>query len=133
MSNEFRGTGNLGAAPVLKRVTVKGDDRPVCELRIFFDEYSRDAKGEIQQSGGFWLTGSVWDRRAEAAANLLRKGARVRVEGRLKEESWDDRETGETLSEFRLAIDDVFLALSRIESVTYREKSGAGEASDNQE
>lgn len=133
MSNEFRGSGNLGAAPALKMVTVKGEDRPVCELRIFFDEYSRDAKGEIQQSGGFWLTGSVWDRRAEAAAKLLRKGARVRVEGRLREESWEDKETGLAKSEFRLAIDDVFLALSRIESVTFREKSGAGEASDNQD
>ncbi|TCJ15196.1 single-stranded DNA-binding protein [Parasulfuritortus cantonensis] len=133
MGNEFRGTGNLGAAPVLKMVAVKGEDRPVCELRVFFDEYSRDAKGEIQQSGGFWLTGSVWDRRAEATAKLLRKGARVRVEGRLKEESWADKDTGEEKSEFRLVIDDVFLALSRIESVTFKEKSGAGEASDNQE
>jgi single-strand DNA-binding protein len=127
MSNEFRGTGNLGAAPTLKHVTVKGEDRPVCELRVFFDEYSRDDKGDIQQSGGFWLSGSLWDRRAEAAAKLLRKGARVRVEGRLREETWVDKESGEEKSEFRLSIDDVFLALSRIESVQFKEKSGNSE------
>jgi single-strand DNA-binding protein len=127
MSNEFRGTGNLGAAPTLKHVTVKGEDRAVCELRIFFDEYSRDEKGEIQQSGGFWLTGSVWDRRAESTARLLRKGARVRVEGRLREESWEDKESGTPKSEFRLAVDDIYLALSRIESVQFKERSGAAE------
>lgn len=127
MPNEFRGTGNLGAAPILKHVMVKGEDQAVCELRVFFDEYSRDDKGEFQQSGGFWLTGSVWGRRAESTSNLLRKGARVRVEGRLREETWEDKETGEQRAEFRLSIDDIYLALSRIESVQFREKAGAAE------
>ncbi len=127
MSNTFVGTGNLGAAPTLKHVLVNGEDRAVCELRVFFDEYSRDEHGELQQSGGFWLTGSIWDRRAEAAAKLLRKGARVSIEGRLREETWQDKTTGEEQSDFRLAVDDVFLALSRIESVQFKEKAGAVE------
>lgn len=122
MSNVFVGKGNLGTAPTLKRVSVNGEDQSVCELRVFFDEYSRDAQGEIQQSGGFWLTCSAWDRQAEAAAKLLRKGARVKIEGRLREETWQDKTSGETKSEFRLAVDDVTLALSRIESVQFREK-----------
>lgn len=126
MSNSFVGTGNLGATPVLKHVQVNGEDRAVCELRVFFDEYSRDAHGELQQTGGFWLSGSIWDRRAEAAAKLLRKGARVRVEGRLRQEIWEDK-AAETQSEFRLAVDDVFLAPSRIESVQFKEKAGTGE------
>ncbi len=123
MSNVFVGKGNLGTAPTLKRVSVKGEDRAVCELRVFFDEYSRDAEGEIQQSGGFWLTCSAWDRQAEAAVKLLRKGARVKIEGRLREETWQDKASGEMKSEFRLAVDDVTLALSRIESVLFREKA----------
>lgn len=122
MSNVFVGKGNLGTAPALKRVSVSGEDRAVCELRVFFDEYSRDAQGEIQQSGGFWLSCSAWDRLAEAAAKLLRKGARVKVEGRLREETWQDKTSGEMKSEFRLAVDDVTLALSRIESVQFRER-----------
>ncbi|MBK6742554.1 MAG: single-stranded DNA-binding protein [Hydrogenophilales bacterium] len=127
MSNTFVGTGNLGAAPTLKHVP--GERRGPRRLRItgFFDEYSRDEHGELQQSGGFWLTGSIWDRRAEAAAKLLRKGARVSIEGRLREETWQDKTTGEDQSDFRLAVDDVFLALSRIESVQFKEKAGAVE------
>jgi single-strand DNA-binding protein len=123
MSNVFVGKGNLGTAPTLKRVSVSGEDRSVCELRVFFDEYSRDAQGEIQQSGGFWLTCSAWDRQAESPAKLLRKGARVKIEGRLREETWQDKTSGEMKSEFRLAVDDVTLALSRIESVQYRGKA----------
>ncbi|MBK6744191.1 MAG: single-stranded DNA-binding protein [Hydrogenophilales bacterium] len=123
MSNTFVGTGNLGATPVLKHVQVNGEDRAVCELRVFIDEYGRDAQGELQQTGGFWLSGSIWDRRAEAAAKLLRKGARVRVEGRLRQEIWEDK-AAETQSEFRLAVDDVFLTLSRIESVQFKVKAG---------
>jgi len=42
MSNEFRGTGNLGDNPTLKTVLVKGEDRKVAEIRVFFDEYKPD-------------------------------------------------------------------------------------------
>ncbi|MBK6743062.1 MAG: hypothetical protein IPG66_08825 [Hydrogenophilales bacterium] len=35
MSNVFVGKGNLGTAPTLKRVSVNGEDRAVCELRVF--------------------------------------------------------------------------------------------------
>jgi single-strand DNA-binding protein len=125
MSNEFKGTGNLGDTPSLKQVKVNGEDRAVAEMRVFFDEYGRDAQGEIQQTGGFWMTCSVWDRRAESAAKLLRKGARVRVEGRLREETWQDKASGAERSEIRLAVDDVFLALSRIESVDFKERAEA--------
>ena len=127
MSNVFVGKGNLGTPPTLKRVSVNGEDRAVCELRIFFDEYSRDAQGEIQQSGGFWLSCSAWDRLAEASAKLLRKGARVKVEGRLREENWQDKTSGEMKSEYRLAVDDVTLVLSRIESVLFKEKTSVPE------
>lgn len=123
MSNVFVGTGNLGDAPTLKQVKVNGEDRAVAEWRVFFDEYSRDAQGDIQQTGGFWMTCSAWDRRAENVARLLRKGARVRVEGRIREETWKDKTSGEDRSEMRLAVDDVFLALSRIESVKFKERA----------
>ena len=123
MTNEFRGTGNVGEEPLLRTVRVGDTERQLAQLRVFFDEYSRDAEGELQQTGGFWLSGSIWDRRAEAAAKLLRKGARVRVEGRLRQEIWEDK-AAETQSEFRLAVDDVFLTLSRIESVQFKVKAG---------
>lgn len=123
MSNEFRGTGNLGDNPSMKHVLVKGEDRTVTELRIFFDEYKPDGEGGFEQSGGFWLTASVWDRRAEQAAQLLRKGARVRVEGRLVEQEWTDRETGEARKSMQITADEVYLSLARVEEIKFKPKA----------
>jgi hypothetical protein len=39
MSNEFRGEGNLGVQPTLRKVMVDDDPHTVAELRIFFDRF----------------------------------------------------------------------------------------------
>jgi single-strand DNA-binding protein len=121
MSNEFRGTGNLGDSPVLKTVLVRGEERKVAEMRVFFDEYKPDGQGGFEQSGGFWMTASVWDKRGEDAARHLRKGARVHVAGRLTEQEWKDKETGEVKKAMQLNADEVFIGLSRIEKVEFRQ------------
>lgn len=125
--NQFGDTGNLADAPTLKTVQVNGEDRKVAEMRVFFDEYKSDGQGGFEQDGGFWLDVSVWGRRAEQAAELLRKGARVNVTGRLEEDRWTDKETGEERSKLRLVANDVFLSLSRIEAVQFRPKRTAVE------
>lgn len=120
MPNQFFGTGNLGDAPSLKHVTVAGEARTVANLRVFFDEYSRDEHGDYTQRGGLWFNVSAWDQLAEQAADLLRKGARVRVEGRLKAGQWIDKETGETRPTIEIVADDITLKLGRIASVAFR-------------
>lgn len=133
MSNEFRGTGNLGDNITLKTVTVAGEDRKVAEGRVFFDDYKPDGQGGFKPNGGFWLNVSIWDKRGEAAANLLRKGARVMVIGHLTEAVWDDKETGEEKRAFQLTADDIFLSLSRIEKIEFRAKrQGEGNEEDAQ-
>jgi single-stranded DNA-binding protein len=47
----------------------------------------------------------------------------VRVEGRLKEQEWEDKETGEIKKRMQLDADEVFVSLSRVESITYKAKS----------
>ncbi|MBI1285745.1 MAG: single-stranded DNA-binding protein [Thiobacillus sp.] len=123
MSNEFRGTGNLGDNPTLKTVLVKGEDRKVAEIRVFFDEYKPDGQGGFEQSGGFWMNASVWDKRGEDVAQHLRKGARVHVTGRLAEQEWTDKESGEVRKTMQLNADDVYLSLSRLEDVKFRPKA----------
>jgi len=49
MSNEFRGTGNVGEAPALKTVRVGAEQRPVTQLRVFFDEHRQDGRGGTDQ------------------------------------------------------------------------------------
>ena len=49
MSNEFRGTGNVGDQPVLRTAMVSGNPRQVTELRVFFDEYRQDGAGGLER------------------------------------------------------------------------------------
>jgi single-strand DNA-binding protein len=122
MSTRFSGTGNLGNIPDLKYVDVDGDKRPVADMRIFFDRRVRQDDGSYADSGGFWVTTSLWGWRAEAAAKLLPKGARVFASGRLREENWQDDE-GQDHSQLRLDADYLTVDLLCIDALTLRSKS----------
>ena len=128
MSNEFRGTGNVGDAPVLKTVMVEDEERKVVQLRVFFDEYRQDGTGGVEQSGGFWLDVNVWgERRATDVAQHVKKGARVHVSGRLTESRWTVTATGEERRALYLNADDLFLGLTRLAEVTYKPRRDASE------
>ena len=127
MPNSYQGTGNLGDSPGIKTVHVNGEDRRVAELRVFFDNYRPDGQGGVEQTGGHWLDVSLWDYKAEQAARLLRKGARVHVIGRIELDSWTDKVTGEAREKMRLVADDVLLSLTRVKSVDFEAKRGEEE------
>jgi len=69
------------------------------------------------------MNASVWDKRGEDVAQHLRKGARVHVAGRLAEQEWTDKESGEVRKTMQLNADDVYLSLSRLEEVKFRPKA----------
>jgi len=121
MSNEFRGTGNVGDQPKLKSVLVGEEERMVAEVRVFFDEYRPDGQGGYEQIGGFWVDVNVWGQRRAVDVTLhVKKGARVHVVGRLTQGQWVDKETGEVQRAFQVNADELYLALARIESVQYK-------------
>ncbi len=122
MPNKFTGKGNLADAPTLKTVRVKGEDRKVAEMRVFFDEYSRNEDGEFEQDGGLWLGVSIWGQRAEAAARLLRRGARVNVEGQLRSFLYTVEGASEKVPGFQVLADDISLSMSRIDSIKFSQK-----------
>jgi single-strand DNA-binding protein len=122
MSNKFSGRGNLGADPEL-RYTPGDASEPVCSMRVYFDRPKPDGKDGFEDKGGFWLDVSYWGARGEAAAKLLKKGARVAVTGDLYEDSWQDKDTGEPRSKLRLRADNVDLDLSRIDNVLWRARA----------
>ena len=119
MSTFFSGTGNLGHAPTLTRVDVDGEQRPVAEMRVFFDRPVKLEDGGYADGGGFWLTVSLWGWRAEAAAKLLPKGARVFASGRLREETWED-DYGDPHSRVRLDADYLTVDLLCVDAIVMR-------------
>ena len=128
MSNEVSGTGNVGDQPLLKTVMVGSEERQVAELRVFFDEYRQDGKGGLEQAGGFWLDVNVWgERLAAEVAQLVKKGARVHVVGRLAETQWTVTATGEERSALHLNADHLFLSLTRLAEVRFKPRREAAE------
>ena len=126
MSNEFRGTGNVADAPVVKTVMVGDDERKVTDLRVFFDEYRPDGRGGFEQKGGFWLDVNVWgERRAIEVAQHVKRGCRVHVVGRLVESRWTANEGGEERRALYVDADELYLSLARVAAVTLKPKREA--------
>ena len=54
------------------------------------------SRGRKRDDGTDWIRVTVWERTAEACVKYLEKGARVQVDGRLRGDWYDSRETGKT-------------------------------------
>lgn len=131
MANQFIGTGNLGADPEVRFVNHAQGSSSVLNMRIFFDRAVPDNQGGFIDKGGFWLNCSYWHNNAADMAKVLRKGMRVKVDGRLLLQEWKDKETGADRSELVMRVFDMGLALHRVGSVTLKE-SNAGNQQANQ-
>ena len=128
MSNEFRGTGNIGQAPTLRTVKVHGEDRSVVDLRVYFDRRIPMKDGSYDDDGGFWLTVSVWGSRADNAFKLFSKGMRIEVVGALRLETWEN--DNEVRTEFRLTADKISIDPICLDSVILRKRTGTADQPD---
>lgn len=80
--------GNLGQDPELKNLPSGG---AVCNLRIATtDSWKDKTSGEAKEQTE-WHSVSLFGRLAEVAAQYLRKGAQVYIEGRLRTRKWQDK------------------------------------------
>lgn len=118
MANTIIASGNLGTTPELTAVTVDGEQRQVADMRVYFDRPVPDGDGGFEDKGGFWRTVSVWDKRAEHAARILRGGMGIRVEGTEVLHTWEQH--GEPRSQFQITAHKITLELARVESVAMR-------------
>lgn len=96
--------GHLGADPEL-RYTPTGV--PVATFRIATNETWRDAEGNMQERTE-WHTIVVWRKLAELTNELLKKGSRVYVEGRLQTRTYEDR-NGIRRTVTEIVADDIIL------------------------
>lgn len=119
MMNAFSGIGNVGKTPVLQMIEIEGEKHSVANLRVFFDRPVRQADASYLDKGGFWLSVSLWGRRAEDAFKLLRKGSRVFIQGELRSQQWTDKDTGELRSDLQLLGDRFFIDPLGVEVIQY--------------
>ncbi len=105
--------GNLTRDPEVKYIT---SGSAVCELglavgRSWFDKQSNSRKEETT-----FVDVTLWGRTAEIAGEYLAKGRSVLIEGRLQQDTWDDKETGKKRSKMRVVGESMTMLGSRGES-----------------
>lgn len=93
--------GNLTRDPE----TQNAGGTTVTRASIALNEKYKDSKGEIQEVVSF-IDLTIFGKRGEAFAKYLRKGSYVALEGKLRQERWDDKETGAKRSRVKVIVDD---------------------------
>jgi len=84
--------GNLGADPETK-TTPSG--LSITNLRLATSESWKDKQTGEMQDKTEWHRVVIYGKLAEIAAQYLRKGAKVYIEGRLQTRKWQDKESGQ--------------------------------------
>ena len=90
--NIIKLAGVLGVAPEL-RLTSGGN--AVATLIVYTNYTLRNDDGSTRQESDRHRV-IVWGLHAEKAARLLRKGSKLRVQGRMTYPTWKDKQTGAT-------------------------------------
>jgi single-strand DNA-binding protein len=68
--------------------------------RKWFDKQTNTNKDEVA-----FVDCTLWGRTAEVAAEYLRKGSQVLFEGRLAQETWKDKATGQNRSKLTVCVE----------------------------
>lgn len=81
--------GNLGADPETRYMPSGG---AVTNLRVATSETWKDKQSGEQNERTEWHRVAMFNRLAEVAAEYLRKGSQVYIEGKIRTRKWQDRD-----------------------------------------
>jgi single-strand DNA-binding protein len=99
-------TGRAGKDPEVRYFE---SGKMVAVFDIAVEGWKRDEKP-------LWLNLKIWGKIADVAANYVRKGSMVAVSGKLENETWTDRVSGEERSKPVLNVKDLTLLDSKKDS-----------------
>jgi len=91
MINKVILVGRLGKDPEI-RATPQGT--PVAKFTVATDEKFTDRAGEKQERTE-WHNITAWGKLGEICGQYLKKGKLVYIEGSIRTDSWDDKESGQ--------------------------------------
>lgn len=101
--------GNVGRDPEM-RFTPSG--APVTSFTVAVNRRYKGQDGE-QREETEWFSVDCWNRLAEVANEYLQKGKQVYIEGRIRIDTWDDRNTGEKRARLKVTATDMQMLGSR--------------------
>jgi single-strand DNA-binding protein len=86
----------------------------VADIGLAVSEKRKNSSGELVEDTVF-VDVTLWGRTAEIAGEYLSKGSPTLIEGRLKLDTWDDKQTGQKRSKLKVTGDRLQLLGSRAE------------------
>lgn len=95
--------GNLTRDPEL-RVTPKGT--AICQFGLAVNRQFKDESGATRDETTF-IDIEAWGKQGELVAKYLTKGSPAMVEGRLKLDQWEDKQSGQKRSKLKVVLDNV--------------------------
>ncbi len=76
----------------------------VSEMSLAVNRYRRNQEGQQQEEVSF-IEVTAFGKQAETMGQYLKKGKPIFVEGHLKQDSWEDKETGKKRSKLGVILD----------------------------
>jgi single-strand DNA-binding protein len=101
--------GNLTRDPEL-RTTPKGT--AICQFGIAVNRQFKDDSGATRDETTF-VDIEAWGKQGELVAKYLNRGSLAMVEGRLKLDQWEDKQSGQKRSKLKVVLDNVQFLNSR--------------------
>ena len=89
----------------------------VCELGLAVSRKYRTKDGEMREETVF-VDVTCWDKTAEFVGENFHKGRPIVVEGRLKSDEWEDKNTGQKRSKIKITAD-------RVQSLDWEDRGAA--------
>lgn len=127
MTTQVTLIGNATGDPELKYFQ-NGTAKATFGLAV--NRYWNDESGEKKEQVSYF-TVEGWRYTAEDIARVVEKGIRVVVVGKLEQQSWEDKESGEKRSKIIITADNIGIHSMAIESVERRRGGSAGIADDS--
>jgi len=114
--------GNLTRDPEVRYTT---GGTAVTDVGLAINRYRTDKTTNKRIEETTFVDVTLWGRTAEIAGEYLSKGRPVLIEGRLQQDQWEDRETGQKRSKLKVVGESMQLLGSR--------DGGSGSSSDGPE
>ena len=91
-------SGRLTRDPELRYIP---SGTAVCKIGMAVSKHFRGRDGERREDTMF-IDVTAWDKQAEYLGERLRQGSPIVVEGSLKQDSWEDKQTGQKRSKIEV-------------------------------
>ena len=78
---------------------------PVCNITLVQNPRVRGEDGRWEDGEPIFVDAAIWGKRAEVFAKHHRKGHLAYIEGVLRYDRWEDRETGEKRTKLKIDAD----------------------------